>query len=149
MTITTTKEKKTMPTRRILSALAASLLAAVTLAAAGCEREAPKQEEQPTGYAVVNLTIYPDPAVALKPTRLVATVTDRDGAPVTGASVVFDLSMPGMYHGENRPEAREAMPGVYEAPAIMTMGGRWLIAVEVRGKGLFVKDKFYTDAKSK
>jgi len=135
--------------RKKIKGLLAALFAVMALMAAGCESESPKAEERETGYADVNLSIDPDPAVALKPTRLIATVTDRDGAPVTGASVVFDLSMPGMYHGENRPAATEKMPGIYEAEAVLTMGGRWLIVVEVRGKGLFVKDKFYTDAKSK
>jgi len=54
-----------------------------------------------------------------------------------------------MYHGENRPVANETGPGVYEAEGILTMGGRWQIVVEVTGKDLSVKEKFYTDVKSK
>jgi hypothetical protein len=115
----------------------------------GCGTDAPVIEEPEAGYAHVELGIVPDPAIALKNTRLIATVTDRVGMPLSGLAVTFDLTMPGMYHGDNRPVADEILPGVYEAGAVLTMGGRWLVVVEVRGEGLYVKEEFYTDAKSK
>jgi len=125
------------------------LLLFLSALVSACERDAPVREEAETGYAHVELGIEPDPAVALKETRLISTITDKDGRPMSGLSVVYDLSMPGMYHGENRPEAGETLPGVYEAKGVLTMGGRWLIVVEVRGEGVYVKEEFYTDAKSK
>lgn len=100
-----------------------------------------------TGYADVVLKLDPDPAVALRDVEFTAEVRDGEGAPLRGAEVIFDLSMPGMYHGENRPAAAEAGPGIYRATGVFTMGGKWLVAVEVRAPGLDVVRKFYTIAK--
>lgn len=120
---------------KTLSILLGLLIVAVM---AGCAKDADEAKAPaPAATKVldVQLVISPDPPVALKDTSLTATVKDASGNPVTGASVVFCLSMPGMYHGENRPQATESGPGVYTGTGVLTMGGNWLVGVEVTAPG--------------
>lgn len=58
----------------------------------------------------------------------------RDGRPVTGASVVFDLSMPAMAMPPNRFAALQVAgrPGVYRGTGVFTMAGRWQIMAIAR-----------------
>jgi hypothetical protein len=134
--------------------MAAALL--MVFALYGCGQEAgegsapssapPPAPAQATGFADIKLAMAPYPPVALKDTVMTATVTDENDKPLTGADVVFDLSMPSMYHGENRPAAKETAPGVYSAKGIFTMGGKWLVKVEVKDQGIDVTREFPVEA---
>jgi len=134
--------------RKKLAVCALIAISLLMFILAGCKEGSVSKtkEHVDTGYADVVLKLVPDPPVALKDAELTAEVRDAEGAPMRGAEVTFDLSMPGMYHGENRHVADEAEPGIYEATAIFTMGGKWLVAVEVKAPGVDVVKKFYTVA---
>ena len=86
-----------------------------------------------SGDVRVGLDTYPSPPVALKTTNFLVRLVGADGAPVAGAEVVLDLSMPGMYHGENRPPCRHTGEGEYLCQGYLVMGGLWEVAVEVNG----------------
>lgn len=143
----------TVKTVKSAVSMAAALL--MVLALYGCgqkdgEAGAPSPAPQPVqtqapsgaGFADVKLAMVPYPPVALKETVMTATIADDNDKPLTGADVVFDLSMPSMYHGENRPAAKETGPGVYTAKGIFTMGGKWLVKVEVKAQGIDVIREF-------
>jgi len=129
-----------------ITVTALSLVVVFAVFMTGCKGDSkpPNGEHVDTGFADVVLKLEPDPPLALKDTVLTAYVKDSDGRQLTGAAVVFDLSMPGMYHGENRPVGAESEPGVYRGEGVFTMGGKWLIKVEVKAPGVDVVRKFYT-----
>ncbi|MBI5189167.1 MAG: FixH family protein [Nitrospirae bacterium] len=139
------------------AALAAILT--LTLAFTGCkakepEQAAPAAAEAPAPAsaplaATIALKYAPDPPVALKDTAFTINVTGADGKPLPGATVMLDLSMPGMYHGENRPVLAETAPGVYEGKGILTMGGGWLAKVEVTHECSTAASEFRFDAVDK
>lgn len=133
--------------RTVISLVAILMVVAVVM---GCSKKDEKQA-LPTpppmqGFAEVKLAMDPFPPVALKDTTFTATITDEGDTPINGANVVFDLSMPGMYHGENRPAAAEISPGVYQAKGIFTMGGKWHVRVEVKAPGTDVTREFNIEA---
>jgi YtkA-like len=133
-----------MKTRTTLAVLSMVLVSVVALSGCKGDSKPPAGERVDTGYADVVLKLEPDPPMALKDTSLTAEIKDTSGRPLTGARVVFDLSMPGMYHGENRPVGGEFKPGVYKGDGVFTMGGKWLIKVEVKAPGVDVVKKYYT-----
>jgi len=127
-------------------------LAALIFGLASCGRQdksgpaGPRKAEE--GGKAIELRVYPDPPVALRETELMAHLSD-DGKPLKGAKVSFDLTMPAMYHGENRPVAAEVDTGIYTAKAVMPMAGVWLIDVRVEQGGQKFFQKFYVDVKEK
>ena len=66
----------------------------------------------------VEFDIQPKPVVALSELTFIVNLTQSE-TPVTDASVVLDLSMPGMFMGKNRPTLKYARNGRYE--------GKWII----------------------
>jgi hypothetical protein len=67
----------------------------------------------------VEFDIQPKPVVPLSELTFIVNLT-RAGMPVTDASVVLDLSMPGMFMGKNRPILKHAKNGRYEGKGIIT-----------------------------
>jgi nitrogen fixation protein FixH len=85
-----------------------------------------------TGSAMsVALKVDPFPPRPMREATFKITVTDPQGAPLQGATVTCDMTMPAMKMPVNRPEAAEGEPGVYTANVLFTMAGDWEAAVNV------------------
>ena len=61
--------------------------------------------------------------------ELIVTLTDALGAPVDGADVYLDLTMPAMPMGTNRPIASPGANGAYRVQTAFTMTGDWSVTV--------------------
>jgi hypothetical protein len=127
------------------AALAAAALAAVVLAACtGGRREAGACDlgQGPcTGASEgidVRLELSPRPLRSLRDLEVAAVVT-RGGAPVEGADVRVELSMPGMYMGENRVALAPLGGGRYRGRSVLVRcaSGRrdWVAEVALRLPG--------------
>ena len=79
----------------------------------------------------VTLKVDPFPPRSMKASTFTLTLTDAQGAPVTGATVTCDMTMPAMAMPMNRPAAKEQGSGVYTAQVLFTMSGDWEAAVQV------------------
>ena len=71
----------------------------------------------------------PAEIVALQDYELVVSLADAQGRPVDGASVYFDLAMPGMVMGVNQPLAEPLGGGRYRVRAVFSMDGSWRTTV--------------------
>jgi hypothetical protein len=108
----------------------------ISLLSNGCGPTAsPVADTQTSGSLSATLEVLPSPPAPMEDTTLELTLRDAAQQPVSGAVVVFDLTMPGMEMPANRPRATEAESGVYRADAIFTMAGEWQIGVEVSYQG--------------
>lgn len=67
----------------------------------------------------------------LEATMLTVTLLDADHKPIEGADVYFELTMPEMPMGSNKPVASEEAPGVYSAQALFNMTGKWHATVHI------------------
>ncbi len=67
----------------------------------------------------------------MRETTLTLALHDTEGNRIRGASVNYDLTMPGMTMPANQPEASETENGTYEAQALFTMEGDWRCRVDV------------------
>ncbi len=85
------------------------------------------------GKTVAFLGTHPDPPKALEKTTFVVAFSS---APDEESRVVLDLSMPAMYHGENRPTCARTEGTEYLCTGYFVMGGAWEVAVEVDGTPL-------------
>ncbi len=78
--------------------------------------------------------IKPKPVSPMKELVFSVTVTEK-GSPVTDASVIVDLTMPGMYMGTNRPALIHTANGKYEGRGIIQAcphGGKtWRAEVKI------------------
>jgi nitrogen fixation protein FixH len=102
----------------------------------GCGPTAsPAADTQTSGSLSATLQVSPFPPAPMEDTTLELTLRDSNQRPVTGALVVFDLTMPAMEMPVNRPQATEEESGVYRTNAIFTMAGEWLVRVEVTYQG--------------
>jgi hypothetical protein len=119
--------------RRIGSAILPILISLV-LNACGATSP-PVADTQTSGSLCATLEVLPSPPAPMEDTTLELTLRDAHQRPVSGAVVVFDLTMPAMEMPANRPQAIEAEPGVYRANAVFTMAGDWLIRVDVSYQG--------------
>jgi nitrogen fixation protein FixH len=97
------------------------------------------------GDLTVHLALSPLPPT--QETTLEATITDARGKPLTKASVVFDLSMPGMTMGEQRVKATALGDGRYTARGNFDMSGTWSILVRVTHGGKRRLAEFTVEAK--
>lgn len=86
----------------------------------------------------IEFDIKPKPVAAMTESTFVVAVS-RNGMPVTEASVLLDLSMPGMFMGRNRPVLKQGKAGRYEGTGIVTRcaSGRktWQADVTVESAG--------------
>jgi hypothetical protein len=83
----------------------------------------------------VELTVDPYPPKPMQKARFSLAVTNADGDPVTGGSVVCDMTMPAMKMPVNRPAAHETRPGTYTAEVLFTMAGEWQAALTLTPAG--------------
>jgi hypothetical protein len=97
--------------------------------------ESPVMDTQTSGSLTARLQVVPYPPVPMEDSTLEVTLRDSEQQPVSGALVVFDLTMPAMEMPVNRPQATEEEGGVYRADAIFTMAGEWQIRVDVSYQG--------------
>lgn len=66
---------------------------------------------------------------------LTVTLLDAEQKPIEGADVYFELTMPEMPMGSNKPVASEESPGVYSAQALFNMTGKWHVIVHTDSNG--------------
>lgn len=111
----------------------------------GCLNSDSKPSPGPTTATDIRLNLFPSPPVALETTHFLVTVP-RERKTESGRRVAIDLTMPGMYHGENRPPCVETDPGEYFCKGYLVMSGRWQVVVEVDGEP---RRTFYVDAVEK
>lgn len=82
--------------------------------------------------------IKPKPVSPMKDLVFSVTLSDKAG-PVTDASVIVDLTMPGMYMGTNRPELIHKENGKYEGRGVIQAcphGGKtWKAEVGITRQG--------------
>jgi hypothetical protein len=111
-------------------------LLVITLGFASCSSKTSlMQATQTAGDFSVSLKVDPYPPVTMQNALVELKLFDHEGQPVSGASVSFDLTMPGMQMPMNRPEVVESSSGVYQAKTIFTMAGKWQIQVLVTSTG--------------
>jgi hypothetical protein len=107
-------------------------LLVITLGLASCSSNtSPMQATQTAGAFSVSLNVDPHPPVPMKDTLVELKLFDSKGQPISGASVSFDLTMPGMKMPMNHPEVIESSKGVYQAKTLFSMAGKWQIQVIV------------------
>ena len=63
-------------------------------------------------------------------------ITDPAGYAVTNAQVVFTYTMSMPWMSESRAKAAHTKDGVYEAKAMLGMGGPWVVTANVTLQGL-------------
>ena len=113
------------------------LLASATLLLFGCSQ--PKATQTPitqtNGGVTAVLTLSPSAPTVMAPAALTLTLQDNSGQPITGASVAFDLTMPGMAMPPNNAQASSDGSGAYVAEVTFTMAGDWQIQADVTYPG--------------
>ncbi len=91
------------------------------------------REIEQEGIKVI-FDINPKPVSPMKELLFSATVTEK-GTPVVDASVIVDLTMPGMFMGTNRPALVHTANGKYEGKGIIQTcphGGKtWMAEVKI------------------
>jgi hypothetical protein len=79
----------------------------------------------------VSLSVDPFPPRPMRASSFTLTLVDAQGAPVSGATVTCDMTMPAMAMPMNRPAAKEQSPGMYTAEVLFTMAGDWEAGIQV------------------
>jgi nitrogen fixation protein FixH len=109
---------------------------------ADCDiQRGPCRRETMNGITV-EFDVQPKPVTAMADLDFIVRLK-KDGMPLSAASVMLDLSMPGMIMGKNRPALTKVGDGRYEGGGIITrcMSGRKIWLAEV-----IVKQQRKTDA---
>ncbi len=117
-------QQKNLPlkTRPVLWLILALLLLLLT----GCRRAGPEQGSE----VGVNLTFSPNPP-QVGQVRVVVSLTDAAGQPLTGAQVELEGNMTHAGMAPSLAQAVETAPGRYEAPLEFGMAGDWFILAHV------------------
>ena len=93
----------------------------------------------------VLFSISPRPVRVMEDLEFTMMLT-RKGKPVSGAIILLDLSMPGMFMGSNQPKLKEEMPGRYRGrgviPRCVTGQRTWQAFIAVRHSGIVDKITF-------
>lgn len=93
----------------------------------------------------VSLSITPRPVRVMEDLDITVTLK-KSGKPVTGATLFLDLSMPGMFMGNNQPKLREDQAGRYRGrgviPRCVTGQKTWNAFVAVNSGGRIGKASF-------
>ncbi|MBV9086804.1 MAG: FixH family protein [Acidobacteriaceae bacterium] len=140
-----------MKTKRALARIVPLMLCASLLG--GCKR-APKEgnqssqqgarggnpaivEVQPASDSAFTMSLNIDPAqpVFSRKTRFTVKVTDRSGAPVSGANARASLVMPLMDMGKNELDLKPTGDGTYQGTGQFTMAGEWEVVVTAAANG--------------
>jgi nitrogen fixation protein FixH len=80
----------------------------------------------------ISLATTPNPPARHEGTAVEITMQDAAGKPVGGARVSLDLTMPAHHTmSEQGPRVHERGEGRYVATAAFSMGGEWLVIVDV------------------
>jgi hypothetical protein len=66
----------------------------------------------------IELDVTPRPVKAMQELAFLVTLM-RGGTPVSGASILLDLSMPGMFMGNNQPKLTEVTSGGYRGRGVI------------------------------
>ena len=82
-----------------------------------------------------------------KEAALTLRLADKEGKPVAGRSVSFDITMPGKSLAPNRPMALPMGPGEYQARAVFPRSGDWVVRARI--SGLENADQFTFHVKAK
>ena len=75
------------------------------------------------------------PLVAGAPATVTLAITDRDGAPVTGAAVAVEALFNARANDRHTATLPEVAPGRYAAPLPLAWAGDWELRVQVRREG--------------
>ena len=75
------------------------------------------------------------PLVAGAPATVTLAITDRDGAPVTGATVAVEALFNARANDRHTATLPEVAPGRYAAPLPLARAGVWELRVQVRRDG--------------
>lgn len=78
---------------------------------------------------VVTFALDPYPPTMTEASTFKVTLTDVDGRPVSGAAIILDMTMPGMWMPTNQPKLTEGEAGIYSGTGQFTMRGLWRIEV--------------------
>ena len=114
----------------VRSALALLLGLAFALTACGPASGAVAQSTQEQAVEGMSIALTTAAAPEMNATQeLIVTLTDALGAPVDGADVYLDLTMPAMPMGTNRPIASPGANGTYRVQTAFTMTGDWKVTV--------------------
>ena len=102
-----------------------------------------------SGMQVV-FDVIPRPVKAMQELEYIVTLTVR-GRPVSGASLLLDLSMPGMFMGNNQPKLNEEQGGRYRGrgviPACSTGTKTWKALIAIAHGGQIEKVTFQFEVK--
>jgi hypothetical protein len=101
------------------------LLALFILPLIGCRQTAPGEFSRTYAGLTADLTIDPNPPIAMEPALFLLVLSDKEGDPVEGVQISYDLTMPAMTMPPNQPQASDDGDGVYRTEAIFTMSGSW------------------------
>jgi len=102
-------------------------------------------------FAVTDTGIEVAFSISPKPVRIMEDLEftvklSRKGKPVTGAALVLDLSMPGMFMGNNQPKLREEPGGQYRGhgviPRCVTGRKTWKAFIAAERSGIVEKVSF-------
>src|SRR6058998_2271957 len=99
------------------------------------------ETRQVSGFSLTLSTVPDNPKAGENMLRL--KLADQAGKPVTNAQVVFayTMAMPGMM--ESKAKATHTKDGVYEAKALLGMGGTWVVTANVTLPNLLpISEKF-------
>ncbi len=83
-----------------------------------CNIQSGSCHEETDDGMTIEFDIQPKPVLALSELTFIVNLT-RGGMPVTEASVVLDLSMPGMFMGKNQPILKFAQNGRYKGKGVI------------------------------
>ena len=123
-------ERKEQMSKRVIKLLIAFTL--ITLVAAGC-RESNGDDEITASNVEIGVEVETEAeSLSVGEATLVVTVTNEDGDPVTDASIEVrgDMDHAGMVP-VIREDITDNEDGVYRIPFEWTMGGDWIVVVEV------------------
>jgi hypothetical protein len=87
---------------------------------------------QKVGDLNVTLALSPYPPPAFQAGNFEVTLKDDKGLAITDASVLLDLTMPGMPMPPNKLQAQHASDGHYQATGRFTMRDWWRIEVIIQ-----------------
>src|SRR2546427_3284190 len=87
------------------------------------------ETRQVSGFALTLSTVPDKPKAGENVLRL--KLADQAGKPVTNAQVVFAYTMPMPGMMESKAKATHTKDGIYEAKALLGMGGTWVVTANV------------------
>ncbi|HEU0027067.1 MAG TPA: FixH family protein [Ktedonobacterales bacterium] len=118
----------------ILAVLGVGALAD-TLAVAPLRPPTREGATQQAGLYTLTLTVSPEPLTASAETNFTLRITDVSGAPVGGARVICDYTMPAMPMPTMRMTATSGAAGTYICRETLTDAGAWALTITLTPPG--------------